>query len=292
LSLYRFIAAEKANHSISLMCRLLGISRSGFHAWQRRAPSDRTLADAWLTERIVAIHRESRGTYGARRVHVALAQQGIRVGRKRVERLMRARRLTGAVPRKRARTTIKVAGVLPAADLVGRDFAPSAPNQLWVADIKYIPTAAGWLYLAAVVDCFSRRIVGWSMRDDLRAELVVDALEMAVARRQPSAGLIHHSDQGSQYVSLLFGQRCRDAEIDISMGRTSAYDNAVAESFFASLTKDLLRRRELPSRAEARTAVFDYIESFYNRLRLHSTLEYMSPADFEKMKEEEQQQAA
>jgi putative transposase len=291
VSLYRFIAAEKANHSISLMCRLLGVSRSGFHAWQRRAPSDRALADAWLGERIAAVHRESRGTYGARRVHAVLRRQGIHVGRKRVERLMRAQQLSGAVPRKRARTTIRVAGVRPATDLVGRDFAPSAPNQLWVADIKYIPTAAGWLYLAAVVDCFSRRVVGWSMRDDLRAELVVDALEMAVARRQPSAGLIHHSDQGSQYVSLLFGERCRDAEIDISMGCTSAYDNAVAESFFASLTKDLLRRRELRSRPEARTAVFDYIETFYNRLRLHSTLDYMSPADYEKLKEEEQQAA-
>jgi putative transposase len=289
---YRFIAAEKANHSISLMCRLLGVSRSGFHAWQRRPPSDRALADAWLGERIAAVHRESRGTYGARRVHAALRQRGIRVGRKRVERLMRVQRLSGAVPRKRARTTIRVPGLRPAADLVGRDFAPSAPNQLWVADIKYIPTAAGWLYLAAVVDCFSRRVVGWSMRDDLRAELVVDALEMAVARRRPAPGLIHHSDQGSQYVSLLFGERCRDAEIDISMGCTSAYDNAVAESFFASLTKDLLRRRELRSRAEARTAVFDYIETFYNRLRLHSTLDYLSPADYEKMKEEKEQQAA
>jgi putative transposase len=289
VSLYRFIAAEKASHSISLMCRLLGVSRSGFHAWERRPPSNRALADAWLGEQIATIHRESRATYGARRVHAALRQQGIRLGRKRVERLMRARRLTGAVPRQRTKTTIRVPGVRPATDLVGRDFAPSAPNQLWVADIKYIPTAVGWLYLAAVVDCFSRRVVGWSMRDDLRAELVVDALEMAVARRQPRAGLIHHSDQGSQYVSLLFGERCRDADIDISMGCTSAYDNAVAESFFASLTKDLLRRRELRSRAEARTAVFDYIETFYNRLRLHSTLDYLSPADYEKMKAGQQE---
>jgi Integrase core domain len=156
---------------------------------------------------------------------------------------MRLQRLSGSLPRKRAKTTIRVPGVRPASDLVGRDFAPSAPNQLWVADIKYIPTAAGWLYLAAVVDCFSRRVVGWSMRDDLRAELVVDALEMAVAHRRPGPGLIHHSDQGTQYVSLLFGERCRDADIDISMGCTSAYDNAVAESFFASLTKDLLLRR-------------------------------------------------
>jgi putative transposase len=292
VSLFRFIAAERANHSISLMCRLLGVSRSGFHAWGRRPPSDRTLADAWLVDRIAAIHRESRGTYGARRVHAALRQRGVHVGRKRVERLMRAQQLTGAVPRKRARTTIRVAGVRAAADLVGREFVPSAPNQLWVADIKYIPTAAGWLYLAAVVDCFSRRVVGWSMRDDLRAELVVDALEMAVARRRPGPGLVHHSDQGSQYISLLFGERCREADIEISMGCTSAYDNAVAESFFASLTKDLLRRHSLRSRADARRAVFDYIETFYNPLRLHSTLDYLSPVDFERMKEEEEQQAA
>ncbi len=288
MSLFRFIAVEKANHSISPMCRLLGVSRSGFHAWQWRPPSDRALADAWLVERMTAIHRESRGTYGARRIHAALAQQGVCVGRKRVERLMRAHRITGAVPRKRAKTTIRVAGVRATDDLVLRDFTPSAANQLWVADIKYIPTAAGWLYLAAVVDCFSRHVVGWSMRDDLRAELVVDALEMAVARRRPGPGLVHHSDQGSQYVSLLFGERCREADIEISMGSTSAHDNAVAESFFASLTKDLLRRCKLRTRAEARTAVFDYIEAFYNAIRLHSTLDYLSPVDYEKMKEEQQ----
>jgi putative transposase len=291
VSLFRFIAAEKANHSISLMCRLLGVSRAGFHAWQRRPPSDRALADAYLGERIAAIHRQSRGTYGARRVHAVLRQQGIRIGRKRVERLMRAQRLSGSVPRKRARTTIRVAGVRPATDLVGRDFAPAAPNQLWVADIKYVPTKAGWLYLAAVVDCFSRRVVGWSMRDDLRAELVVDALEMAVERRRPRPGLIHHSDQGTQYVSLIFGERCREAGVEISIGCTSAHDNAVAESFFASLTKDLLRRRTLRSRTEARTALFDYIETFYNPLRLHSTLDYVSPIDYEKMKEEQQEAA-
>jgi putative transposase len=291
VSLYRFIAAEKANHSISLMCRLLGVSRSGFHAWERRPPSDRALADAWLAERIAAVYRESRRTYGSRRVHAALRRQGIRIGRKRVERLMRAQGMTGAVPRKRAKTTIRMPGVRPAGDLVGRDFAPSAPDQLWVADIKYIPTAAGWLYLAAVLDCFSRRVVGWSMRDDLRAELVVDALEMAVTRRRPRPGLIHHSDQGKQYVSLLFGERCREADIDISIGCTSAYDNAVAESFFASLTKDLLRRQQFRSRTEARTAVFDYIETFYNRLRLHSTLDYLSPVDYEKMKEKEREAA-
>jgi putative transposase len=287
VSVFWFIAAQKANYSISLMCRVLDVSRSGFHAWQRRAPSDRARTDAWLVERIARVHRESRGTYGARRIHAALRQQGIYVGRKRVERLMRAQRLSGAVPRKRVRTTIRVPGVRAADDLVLRDFAPSAANQLWVADIKYVPTAAGWLYLAAVVDCFSRRVVGWSMRDDLRAELVVDALEMAVARRRPKPGLVHHSDRGSQYVSLIFGARCREADIDLSTGGTSAYDNAVAESFFASLTKDLLRRAGFRSRAEARTAVFDYIETFYNPIRLHSTLGYLSPIDYETMKQAE-----
>jgi putative transposase len=287
VSLFRFIAAEKANYSISALCRVLAVSRSGFHAWERRAPSERALADARLSESIARVHRESRGTYGVRRVHAALRQQGIQVGRKRVERLMQALQCSGTVPRKRVRTTIRVPGVRAAGDLVQRDFAPAAPNQLWVADIKYIPTTTGWLYLAAVVDCFSRRVVGWSMRDDLRAQLVIDALEMAVARRRPKPGLIHHSDQGSQYVSLIFGERCREADIDISTGGTSAYDNAVAESFFASLTKDLLRRRSLANRAEARTAIFDYIETFYNPIRLHSTLGYRSPIDYETMNDTE-----
>jgi putative transposase len=232
VSLFRFIAAERANHSISLMCRLLGVSRSGFHAWERRPPSGRALADAWLVERIATIHRESRGTYGARRVHAALRQRGVLVGRKRVERLMRAQQLTGAVPRKRARTTIRVAGVRAAADLVGREFVPSAPNQLWVADIKYIPTAAGWLYLAAVVDCFSRRVVGWSMRDDLRAKLVVDALEMAVARRRPDPGLIHHTDQGSQGGFQRSSQhsitRSWDGQAAASVGSSRATGDAIA----------------------------------------------------------------
>jgi putative transposase len=219
-------------------------------------------------------------------VHAALRQQGIRVGQKRVERLMRARGLSGSVPPRRRKTTIRVPGVRAADDLVGRDFTPSAPNQLWVADIKYIPTSEGWLYLAAAVDCFSRRVVGWSMRTDLRAQLVVDALEMAVARRGPQPGLVHHSDQGSQYVSLIFGDRCREAAIEVSMGCTAAYDNAVAESFFASLTKDLLHRHSFRTRAEARSAVFDYIETFYNPIRLHSTLGYQSPVDYERMKEE------
>jgi putative transposase len=293
VSVFRFIATRKAEHSVKTLCRVLGVSRSGFHAWERRAPSDRELADAWLGERIREIHDRSRQTYGARRVHAALRHGGIRVGRKRVERLMRAVRLSGLVPKRYRHTTIRVPGVRVADDLVERDFDPNGPNQLWVADVKYVRSWQGWLYLAAVVDCYSRRVVGWSMRADLEAELVVDALEMAVVRRRPQAGLVHHSDQGSQYVSLIFGERCRDAGVRLSMGsRGDAYDNAVAESFFASLEKDLLRRRSFPTRQEARTAVFDYIETFYNPIRLHSTLGYLSPVDFEKMKLNKEQKAA
>jgi putative transposase len=293
VSVFRFIATRKAEHSVKTLCRVLGVSRSGFHAWERRVPSDRELADAWLGEQIRAIHDQSRQTYGARRVHAALRHRGVRVGRKRVERLMRTLRLSGLVPKRYRRTTIRVPGVRVATDLVERDFNPSGPNQLWVADIKYVRSWQGWLYLAAVVDCYSRRVVGWSMRTDLEAELVVDALEMAVARRRPATGLVHHSDQGSQYVSLIFGERCRDAGVQLSMGsKGDAYDNAVAESFFASLEKDLLRRRSFATRDSARTAVFDYIETFYNPIRLHSTLGYLSPVEYEKMKMKTKEKAA
>jgi putative transposase len=293
VSVFRFIATKRAEHSVKTLCRVLGVSRSGFHAWQRRAPSDRQLADAWLSERIRAIHDESRHTYGARRVHAALRHRGVRVGRKRVERLMRQAALSGLVPKRYRRTTIRVPGVRVADDLVERNFTPTARDQLWCADIKYVRSWQGWLYLAAVMDCYSRRIVGWSMRPDLGAELVVDALEMAIGRRRPKPGLVHHSDQGSQYVSLRFGERCREIGIHRSMGsRADCFDNAVAESFFATLEKDLLRRRSFATRQEARTAVFDYIEAFYNPVRLHSTLEYLSPVDYEKMKERDTEKAA
>jgi putative transposase len=292
VSLFRFIAAEKANYPISLLCRMLGVSRSGFHAWECRPPSDRALADAWLSEWIRAIHAESRQTYGARRVHAALRHRGVRVGRKRVERLMRLAGLSGLVPKRYRRTTIRVPGVRVADDLVDRDFTPAGPNELWCADIKYVRSWQGWLYLAAVMDCYSRRIVGWSMRPDLEAELVGDALEMAIARRRPKPGLVHHSDQGSQYVSLRFGERCREIGIHRSMGsKGDCFDNAVAESFFATLEKDLLRRRSFATRQDARSAVFDYIETFYNPIRLHSTLGYLSPVEYEKMMIKEEKAA-
>jgi putative transposase len=283
VSAFRFIEAEKADHPISLMCAMLGVSRSGYHAWRSRPPSDRELSDAWLLERIRQIHSANRGVYGAPRVHAELRlAHGIRVGRKRVERLMRRVGLSGLIPRRRGRTTIRVPGVRVADDLVQRQFRPTAPNVLWVADITYLRSGEGWLYLCAVQDAFSRRIVGWSMADHMRSDLVVDALQMAIARRQPEAGLIHHSDQGSQFVSLAFGQAAGKAGIARSMGsRGDCFDNAVAESFFATLKKELIHRRSWPEREELRREVFDYIEIFYNASRRHSTLGMLSPARYE-----------
>ena len=261
---------------------MLGVARSGFYAWERRAPSARALADAYLTEQVRRIHAASGKTYGARRCHAKLHLEGIRVGRKRVERLMAAAGISGLAPRRRRRTTIRVEGVRPAPDLVDRDFVATAPNKLWCADITYLGTWEGTVYLAAVMDCFSRLIVGWSMADHMRSELVVSALEMAVARRQPAPGVVHHSDQGSQYVSLTFGHTAGEAGIAVSMGSVGdCFDNAVAESFFATLKKDKIHRRSWPTRAELRTEVFTYIEAFYNPERLHSSLGYLSPAAFE-----------
>jgi putative transposase len=283
VSAFRLIAAEKANHPVALLCEVLGVSRQGFYAWAKRVPSNRDLADAWLIEQIREIHQDNRGVYGAPRIHAELRMaRGVRVGRKRVERLMKMAGISGLVPRKRGRTTIRVPGVRVADDLVERRFRPEAPNVLWCADITYLRTWEGWLYLAAVQDLYSRRIVGWSMADHLRAELVIDALQMAVARRAPEAGLVIHSDQGSQYVSLAFGQAARQAGIARSMGsRGDCWDNAVAESFFATLKKELIRRRSWPEKADLRTAVFDYIEIFYNATRRHSTLGMRSPAEYE-----------
>ncbi len=251
---FRFIAAERVSFPISLLCRVLGVSRSGFHAWAGRAPSDRALSDAWLSERIRQIHAKSRDSYGARRVHLELREEGIRVGRKRVERLMRAAELSGYVKRRKGTTTIRVPGVRVADDLVERDFNPPAPNRLWASDIKYVSTWQGTLYLASVIDCFSRKVVGWSMRDEMPAELVVDALEMALSRRRPAEELVHHSDQGSQYVSLLFGRRLREAGIAQSMGsKGDCYDNAVCESFHATLEKELLSATAHPTTTNTTT---------------------------------------
>jgi putative transposase len=279
------IAAEEATEGVpvSRACELLGVSRSGYHKWATRPPSDRALSDAWLVEKIKEIHQANRGVYGAPRIHAELRlEHGIRVGRKRVERLMRLAGLSGLVARKRGRTTIRVPGVRVADDLVQRQFRPEAPDVLWIADLTYLRTWEGWLYLAAVQDAYSRRIVGWAMADHMRAELVVDALTMAVSRRRPGPGLIHHSDQGSQYVSLGFGQVCTKAGIARSMGsRGDCWDNAVAETFFATLKKELVYRQSWPTRQELISEIFEYVETFYNPRRRHSTLGYLSPVEFE-----------
>ena len=283
MTVFRFIAAEKTNHPISLMCRVLGVSRSGFHAWERRAPSERALVDARLSERIRELYARSRDSYGARRIYLDLRDEDVRVGRKRVERLMRAAGLSGYVKRRKFRTTFGVPGVRVADDLVERDFNPPAPNRLWASDIKYVSTWEGTLYLASVIDCFSRKVVGWSMRADMQAELVVDALEMAISRRQPAGELVHHSDQGSQYVALIFGQKLRKAGIAQSMGsKGDCYDNAVCESFHATLEKELLHGCSFKTRQEAKTAIFDWTEAWYNPMRRHSRLGYRSPDQYER----------
>jgi putative transposase len=281
--IFGFIAAKKAEHPIKTMCRVLGVSRSGFHAWQSRPPSARSLEDERLTERIRQIHKDNRQVYGSPRIHAELVLAGgEKIGRKRVERLMRQAAIAGTVRKKRGRTTIRVPGVRVREDLVDRAFLAAAPNRLWVADITYLRTWEGWLYLVAVQDVFSRRIVGWSMADHMRTELVTDALQMALAQRRPEPGLIWHSDQGSQFVSLAFGQQARAAGIAQSMGsKGDCFDNAIAESFFATLKKELIHGRSWPTKAELRTEIFEYIEVFFNRRRRHSTLGMLSPADYE-----------
>jgi putative transposase len=265
------------------MCSVLGVSRAGFYAWERRAPCDRELADAWLTEKIRAIHARSRGTYGSRRIHAELRlEHGVRVGKKRVERLMALAGLSGILARPRKRTTIRVQGVRTPPDLVDRDFEVQAPDRLWSADITYIWTLEGWLFLAHVEDLFSRKIVGWEMAEHMRKELVVAALEMAVSQRKPDAGCIHHSDQGSQYTAVVFGERCARAGITPSTGsKGDCLDNACSESFHATLKKELIYRHTWATRAEARSAIFEYIEGWYNPHRRHSTLGYLSPAGYE-----------
>jgi putative transposase len=264
------------------MCRLLGVSSSGYYAWRQRRPSRRAVTDAALLAEIHAAHGASRGIYGAPRIHADLAAKGIRVGRKRIARLMSGAGVAGVCRRKFVVTTTKGDDGRQAPDLVERDFTAEAPDRLWVADVTYIPTWSGFLYLAVVLDVFSRRIVGWSMATTLAKQLVLDALNMALVTRRPKQ-VIHHSDQGSQYTSIAFGQRCRDAGVRPSMGSVGdAYDNAMCESFFATLECELLDRCRFKTQAEARRAVFAFIEAFYNRRRRHSSIGYLSPIDYER----------
>jgi putative transposase len=265
------------------MCRLLQISRSGFYAWLERPMSERDRTDLALTAKIEAIHRRSRGVYGSPTIHAELADDyGIRVGRKRVARLMRSAGLRGATLRRYVVTTQADPDAPRPVDLVDRQFYTNGPDRLWVADITYIPTWSGFLYLAIVLDVYSRRVVGWSMETHLRTELILAALNMAITQRQPEA-VIHHSDRGCQYTSYAFGKRCREAGVMPSMGSVGdAYDNAMAESFFATLERELLNRRRFKSQAEAKMAVFEWIEGWYNPHRRHSSLGYRSPVNYER----------
>ena len=268
--------------SIRAMCRVLEVSTSGYYAWRRRLISVRSREDEALRRRIRSIYDRSRGTYGSPRIHAELKEEGARVSRKRVARLMKESELAGVSRRKSVRTTRRDPAARPAPDLVDRKFAASGPNQLWVADITYIPTMAGFLYLAVVLDVWSRKIVGWAMNSRLAMQIVLDALAMALEQRRPTAGVIHHSDQGCQYTSTEFGKRCREAGVRPSMGSVAdCYDNAMCESFFATLECELLDRVRFLDRAEAELAVFDFIEGFYNTHRRHSALGNISPAAFE-----------
>lgn len=274
--------AHQAKYPVATMARVLEVSRSGFHAWLVRAPSEREKQDLELTRIIRTEHLESDGTYGVPRIHRALRHRERRVGKKRVARLMRRAGLVGVSRRRGVRTTVRRAGDRPHADLVQREFKADAPDKLWVADITYVPTWAGFLYLAVVLDVFSRKVVGWSMATHLRTELVLSALDAAITQRRPT-GVIHHSDQGCQYTSVDFGRRCRELDVRPSTGsKGDAYDNAMCESFFASLETELIDRRTFKTQVEARMAVFRYIEGWYNPRRLHSAIGFLSPVDFER----------
>ena len=288
MSRFRFIAAERAQHSVALLCRVLRVSTSGFYAWLQRPPSARARADAALTAEIRAIHQESRQTYGAPRVRAELRARGQAVARKRVARLMRTAGLAGRGRRPFRRTTIADPAV-QAPDLVQRQFRPAAPDRVWLADITYVRTWEGWLYLAAILDAYSRRIVGWALADHLRTELATAALRMALATRRPGPGLIHHSDRGCQYTAAAYAALLDAHGIAQSLGRPgTCWDNAVPESFFATLKVELVYRHVWPTKREARTAIFEFIEGFYNRRRRHSTLGYLSPIDFEASHQEVQ----
>jgi putative transposase len=286
VSKYEFVEQWKATFAIRRRCQALGVSPRGYWAWRRRTPARRTLATAQLRQQILAIHPASRATYGAPRLHAELAAQGVRCGRKRVARLMRLAGVAGC-HRRRFHPTRRDPARPSAPDLVQRAFVAAAPNQVWVADMTYVPTTQGFLFLAVVLDACSRRVVGWSMAAHLRSELPLAALEMALQHRRPAAGVIHHSDHSSQYTATAFQERCRQAGVRSSMGSVGdCYENALAESFFATLEGELLARTAFRTHTAARSALFDFIEIFSKRRRRHSALGYLSPEAFERSVQE------
>ena len=281
---FAFIRAHYLAHAVAIMCRLLGVSRSGYYHWVDRPPSAHARQDERLKNLVLAAWERSGRIYGSPRVWAELrAEHGIRCARKRVERLMREMGIRGK-GRGRRRSLTRADRKRPLApNLVKRLFAAERPNQLWLADISYVESAEGWLYLAAILDMYSRRIVGWCMRSDLESEIVINALAMAIRNRSPGTGLIHHSDRGSQYASLAFGKELAASGLVASMGSSgAALDNAPTESFFATLKSELIEGQVYKTREQARTAIFSYIEMFYNRRRRHSSLGYLSPDEYER----------
>ncbi len=266
------------------MCRLLGVSTSGYYCWRDRPPSARALSDEVLTEKIRLVHTQSRETYGYRRIRTELVEEHDEdVGRHRIARLMHNAGIQGVTRRKFCRTTRRDERARPAPDLVERDFTAPGPGQRWVADITYVPTWAGFLFLAVVLDVFTRRVVGWSMSSNQNTELVTRALQMAIARQRPDGVVVHHSDQGCQYTSYDFAKACRATGVERSMGSVGdCFDNAMAESFFATLECELIDRSVFENRNQARMAIFDYIEGFYNTWRRHSSIGNLCPAEYER----------
>lgn len=279
---FEFIATHEGEHGVKRMCEALGVTRSGYYAWRSRPIGVREQANQEIVKRIKQVYQDSRQTYGSPRIHASLQRQGVVCGRKRVARLMQMHEIVARRPRKfHPTTTQRQPGAIPAPNLLHRDFSAPAPNLKWVTDITYIDTAEGWLYLAPVLDLFSRKVVGWAMSDHMETSLVEDALGMALARRHPVAGLLHHSDQGSQYTSAAYQQLLLQHHLQVSMsGVGNCYDNAVMESFFATL-KTECATDQFTTRRQASTAIFEYIEVWYNRQRLHSSLGYLSPVEFE-----------
>jgi putative transposase len=276
------VKSNQARYRTSTMCRTLGVSTSGYYAWLTRPPSRRKQTDVLIGDRIEAFYHASRCTDGRPNLKVDLAEVGVSISNDRLARLMRERGIVGVSRRKAFKTTRRDRNARPAPDLVDRKFVANATNQLWVADITYIPTWSGFLFLAVVLDVFSRRIVGWAMANHLRTELVLQALDMAIWRRRPE-NVIHHSDQGTQYTSIAFGRRCKEAGIRPSMGSVGdCYDNAMCESFFATLECELLDRRSFKTQHEAGLEVFDFIEGWYNPRRRHSALGYLAPNVYER----------
>jgi putative transposase len=280
--MFRLIHAERAQFPVAVSCQILGVSRSGYYRWLGAKPSGQTQSDAQLSAEVKEIYREHAGRYGSPRVQRELAARGRRVSRKRVARLMQQQGLRGRVPRRFRRTTDSRHGFRIAPNLLARNFSAAAPNTAWVGDITYVPTSDGWLYLAVLIDLFSRRVVGWAMSDRIDTELALKALQMAANQRQPLPGLIHHTDRDCRYASAEYQLALRRLGMVTSMSRRAdCWDNAVAESFFATLEKELLSTAPLSPRAQTRRRVADYIDRYYNSIRRHSTVGFVSPLEHE-----------